>query len=429
MDNRSKAILVFSMMLMMGVLTGCIQSKQKEVNAEKGSETKDSLLTGTNENYYLDEEDRNLIQKGNAFSLQLFQNIALKETKKNTFISTIGFLYSLNIMNLGAKGKTRQEICDAIGLDSLDIGRMNALCRRMIKGQEKMQNDDLPGLSSNLLTGCALLLKNDVEISGKFTHDFEQFYYGQIIQGCFDDRMQSQIDEWCSDKTDHQINNLPIERDAKSILAVVNCFKGKWEIEFNSDRTKEEPFYGGKGKTVMMMNDTDSDRRFTFAQRPGYSLLRIPYRGGYAMFVILPEKGKTLSSIIHKLDWDEFQKSVDNLSYYDLIHVKLPKFEMNYSWRADKLLESLGIRKVFDEKADLDNMNSGLYVSTISQCARVKVDEMGTDASSLTSVVLKAKEETVKEITEAFFYADHPFAYIIRDVYGNLCMMGTYYGE
>lgn len=31
--------------------------------------------------------------------------------------------------------------------------------------------------------------------------------------------------------------------------------------------------------------------------------------------------------------------------------------------------------------------------------------------------------------TEAYFYADHPFAYIIADPFGNYCFMGTFWGN
>ena len=422
-----KRIIVYKLavLLLMGLFTGCVQPKPQRVNAEDHTEIKDSLTAESNEDYQF-EEDRVLIQKGNAFSLHLFQKVAT-ETKKSTFISTIGILYSLNVLNLGATGETLQEICDVLGVDSTDLKRMNTLCRRMIKRQEKMQADDLPGLSSNLLTGCALFVKSGVEISPLFTNDFEHFYFGHIIQGSFDDKMQSQIDDWCSNKTDNKINHLPIEDDAQSILAIVNCFNGKWEKEFDTEQTKEEIFYGRRNKTVMMMNDADDDRRLSLTQRSDYSLLRIPYRGGYVMYVILPEKGKTLLSVIQKLTLKELQNAIDDLNYYDAVYIKLPKFEMNYNWIANKWLTSMGIRKVFGRKADLDNLNKDLYVSSLSQYAKVKVDEIGTDASAVTFEVLKAKEE--KEPSVAYFYADHPFAYIIQDTFGNYCFMGTFWGD
>ena len=416
----------WAVLLLIGLLIGCVQRKPQRVNAEDQTEIKDPLTAENNENYQLDEEDRALIQKENAFSLQLFQKVAA-EAKKSTFISTIGILYSLNVLNLGATGETLQEICDVLGVDSTDLKRMNTLSRRMIKGQEKMQADDLPGLSSNLLTGCAFFVKSGIEISPLFTNDFEHFYYGKIIQGNFDDKMQSQIDGWCSNKTDNKINHLPIEGDAQSILAVVNCFNGKWEKEFDTEKTKEEPFYGGRHKTVLMMNDTDDDRRLSLVQRSDYSLLRIPYRGGYVMYVILPEKGKTLTSVIQKLTWIELQNAIDNLTNYDTVFIKLPKYEMNYNWIANKWLTSMGIQKAFSRKADLDNLNKDLYVSSILQYTKVKVDEIGTDAAAVTSAVLKAKEE--KEPSVAYFYADHPFAYIIQDKFGNYCFMGTFWAD
>ena len=31
--------------------------------------------------------------------------------------------------------------------------------------------------------------------------------------------------------------------------------------------------------------------------------------------------------------------------------------------------------------------------------------------------------------TEAYFYADHPFVYIIQDPFGNYCFMGIFWGD
>ena len=415
--------------LLTGVFAGCTQAKTKIVHAEERIETVDSLIIEADEDFQLSEEELSLIQKENVFSLNLFQKVAAGE-KKSTFISTIGIHYSLNVLNMGASGTSRQEICNALGIDSTDLGRMNMLSRRVIKGQTKMQKDDLPGLSSNLLTGCALFVKNGVDISKLFTHNFEDYYFGQIVQGNFDDKMQSEIDEWCSNKSDNKITHLPIDHDASSILAIINCFNGKWEKEFSADKTKEEPFSGGRVKTVMMMNDKDNDRRLSYAQRSDYSLLRIPYRGGYAMYVVLPKSGKNLSSVIHGLSLKEFQNAIDNLSHYDIIYLKLPKFEMNYNCITNKWLTSMGIRKVFGRDADFGNLNREFYLDRISQYAKVKVDEIGTAAEALTSAVLKVKgEDTGEDKSVIYFYADHPFAYIIADPYGNYCFMGTFWGR
>ena len=415
--------------LLTGVFAGCTQAKTKIVHAEERIETVDSLINEDDENYQLEEEDRNLIQNSNAFSLKLFQKVAASK-KKSTFISSIGILYSLNILNMGASGASRQEICSALGVDSTDLGRMNMFSRRVIKGQTKMQKDDLPGLSSNLLTGCAFFVKSGVDIAKSFTHNFEDYYFGQIVQGDFDDKMLSEIDEWCSNKSDNKITHLPIDHDASSILAVINCFNGKWEKEFDADITIEEPFSGGNNKNVMMMNDTDKDRRLSYSQRSDYSLLRIPYRGGYAMYVVLPKSGRSLSSVIQKLSIKEFQNAIDNLSHYDIIHIKLPKFEVNYDCIANKWLTSMGIRKVFGRDADFGNLNKDFYLDRISQYAKVKVDEIGTAAEALTSAVLKVKgEDTGEDKSVIYFYADHPFAYIIADPYGNYCFMGTFWGR
>jgi serpin B len=225
--------------------------------------------------------------------------------------------------------------------------------------------------------------------------------------------------------SDGQIENFHIESGAQGVLAVINNFYGKWEKAFDAKYTKEETFHRGNSKTVMMMNDTDSDRRLTIAQHPDYSMLRIPYRDGYNMYVILPKKWKSLNSVISKLNENDIE-ACNSFSDYDEIIVKLPKFEMNYAWNANKVLKEMGVRKIFTKTAELNHINDSLYISNIIQKTKVKVDESGTDASAATGVVLKLKEIKEKKVTN--FYADHPFAYIIADPFGNYCFMGTFWG-
>ncbi|WP_254795126.1 serpin family protein [Xylanibacter ruminicola] len=111
-------------------------------------------------------------------------------------------------------------------------------------------------------------------------------------------------------------------------------------------------------------------------------------------------------------------------------YLKLPKFELNFNCITNKWLTSMGIRKVFSRDADFGNVNREFYLDRISQYAKVKVDEIGTAAEALTSAVLKVKEMgAVEEKSVVYFYADHPFAYIIADPFGNYCFMGTSWGK
>ena len=83
---------------------------------------------------------------------------------------------------------------------------------------------------------------------------------------------------------------------------------------------------------------------------------------------------------------------------------------------------------MFSDSAELDRIQSEpMKITDITQMAKVIMDEDGTRAGSITSSSFATLSERV-DPTEAYFYADHPFAYIIEDPFGNYCFMGTFWG-
>jgi serpin B len=83
---------------------------------------------------------------------------------------------------------------------------------------------------------------------------------------------------------------------------------------------------------------------------------------------------------------------------------------------------------MFSDSAELNRIQSeSMVIKDIIQKTRVILDEDGTRAGALTSSSFATLSETMNP-TKAYFYADHPFAYIITDPFGNYCFMGTFWG-
>lgn len=180
---------------------------------------------------------------------------------------------------------------------------------------------------------------------------------------------------------------------------------------------------------VSMMNKEDREHVYTYAKIEDFSLLRIPYVGNYNLYVILPDKNDGLSSLLQSLDEELFKSAIPQLHTYDKVYVKLPKFEVDYSFNAKDYLESLGISKMFSDSAELDKIQEEpMKIKDIKQKTKVILDEDGTRAGAITSTSFTTLSE-IANPTEAYFYADHPFAYIITDPFGNYCFMGTFWGN
>lgn len=436
MNNRNLLgmFIVRGVFCLLTLLTGCKATQQKSLS-EIASETEEKSLleiaVETEENYYLNEEQLKIVRNGNDFSFELFKKMAENERETNVFVSTIGLFYSLNIINNGASGHTRQEICNALNIDSTEIEHINKLCRRFTIGQAKVTEDDFFGPSSYMRTATLFQTGKLVDLDESFQEVLEHDYFAGIINSDVDSAMQYKIDKWCEEQTEGLLCSFPVKQqeDRSANLLVANYFNGRWVQKFNKEDTKEEPFHDGISSMVNMMNRTEVEEVFSYAKLSGFSLLRMPYVGGYLLYIILPDKTDGLIRLLQSLNGNKLRSAISQLKSYDFIYVKIPKFEVDYSFKANNYLASLGISKMFSDSAELDRIQSEpMKITDITQMAKVIMDEDGTRAGSITSSSFATLSERV-DPTEAYFYADHPFAYIIEDPFGNYCFMGTFWGD
>lgn len=420
--NRLNLVIFFYTACLLSILTGCKDSRQKSVL---------ELAAETEENYGLNEEQQILVRNGNDFSLKFFKRIAEMEGEKNIFVSTIGMFYSLNIINNGASGLTRQEICNAMNMDSTDIERVNKLCRRLMIGQAKVVEDELFGPSSYMRTATLFQAGKRVNMDKSFQEVLEHDYFAGIIKGDADGAQQQTIDKWCAEQTEGLLSSIPVKQndDESANLFVANYFNGRWVQAFHKESTKKEPFKGGTSSTVEMMNKTENEEVFSYAKLDDFSMLRIPYAGGYRLYIILPDKIDGLASLLQSLDGERLKSAMSQLKTYDHTYVKIPKFEVDYSFSANNYLASLGVGRMFSDHAELNRIQAEpMKIGEISQKTKVILDEDGTRAGAITSSSFVTLSEIMNP-TEAYFYADHPFAYIIQDPYDSYCFMGTFWGD
>ena len=421
-NNSLNLVLFFYTVCLLSVLTGCKVSRQKSVL---------ELAAETEENYELNEEQQILVRNGNDFSIKFFKRIAEEEGEKNVFVSTIGIFYSLNIINNGASGLTRQEICNALNMDTADIETANKLCRRLMISQAKAIEDKFFGSSSYMRTATLFQAGNRVNIVPSFQEILQHDYFANIITGDVDGTQQQIIDKWCAEQTEGLLSSFPVKQtdEGSANLLVANFFNGRWVQEFDKESTKEEPFKGGVSSTVNMMNMTDNEEVFSYAKLDDFSMLRIPYMGGYRLYIILPDKIDGLTTLLQSLDGEKLRSAMSQLKSYNHTYVKIPKFEIDYSLNANSCLASLGVGKMFSDNAELNRIQSEpMKIGEIVQKTKVILDEDGTRAGAITSVSFVTLSEVMNP-TEAFFYADHPFAYIIQDPFDSYCFMGTFWGD
>lgn len=420
-NSCSQLAFFFYALCLLLCLTGCKSDRHKSVL---------ELAADTDESYFLNNEQEAIVGNGNRLSFAIFKKIAENELGRNIFVSTIGMFYSLNIINNGTSGRTRQEICYALNIDTTDIGMANDLCRRLLISQAKVTEDEFSGPSSYMRTATLFQAGKRVNIDPSFQEVLEHDYFARIIKGDADGIQQQETDRWCVEQTEGLLSSFPIRQndDRSANLFVANYFNGRWVQQFYKDETKVEPFHGGTSPSVNMMNKTEKEKVFSYAKLDDFSMLSIPYIGGYQLYIILPDKTDGLASLLQSLDVEKLSSAMSQLKSYNHTYVKIPKFEVEYSLKANDYLASLGIGKMFSDQAELSRIQpEPMRIKEIVQKTKVILDEDGTRAGAITSTSFATLGETMNP-TEAYFYADHPFVYIIQDPFGNYCFMGTFWG-
>ena len=81
----------------------------------------------------LTNEERQLVEQNSDFAFNLFRKVRGTE---NYVISLLSITYALGMLNNGAEGITREEICQVLAGRRMegyaDVATMNAFCRKML---------------------------------------------------------------------------------------------------------------------------------------------------------------------------------------------------------------------------------------------------------------------------------------------------------
>ena len=100
----------------------------------------------------------------------------------------------------------------------------------------------------------------------------------------------------------------------------------------------------------------------------------------------------------------------------------LPKFTLEYAITLNDVLTALGMGIAFDPaRADFSRMyaGGGVYIDSVVQKTFVDVNEEGTEAAAVTSVVVGRSSGGTS------FVVDRPFLFVIRERYsGTILFMG-----
>lgn len=373
-------------------------------------------------------------ETNNRFAFDLYSRLAKdpEYTGSNLFFSPFSLSSALAITYEGAKGKTADEIRSVFYFPD------NATALR--GGFSAMNAGINSGDSSySLRTANALWAERSYPFLTDYVTTAERSYGAKTTNLDFigqpeDSRVT--INTWVEDKTEDRIKDLipagVIDPMTRLVITNAIYFKGDWVKQFDKNKTTDTEFRTAPGKTVKipMMQRTDEDAIYLYAENNDLQMLSMPYEhttGKELSMVILLPRTDSLTTTETSLSADTLsalQQSAESRR----VKVFFPKYTLKTKYAMlGRTLAAMGMPTAFSGNADFSGMDGtkNLLISDVIHQAFVDVNEEGTEAAAATAVVMKLAVAPANPEPVPVFRADHPFIFLIRDDdTGSILFMG-----
>ncbi|MFO8051465.1 MAG: serpin family protein [Thermoplasmatota archaeon] len=367
-----------------------------------------------------------IVSGHNQFAVDLYREL-VNGSRDNLIFSPLSLYIVLSILYEGAGGETAQQIKEALYLMDDDETRRSSFSRIQNELDGREGRVDI-ALANGLFVQDGMDLREAFRqmITDHYFAETENMDFSSDPEGC-----RKSINEWGSEKTNGLIPQaLPSGTiDPSTVMAILNAiyFKGEWDIPFDKGDTYDQNFYLTENRTkeVPMMHfdpdDVKNDVDFLVYEGEDVESLELLYKGGSISmtFYRSPQDGgeyymedRIDPESIFELEKDLSGKMIgdaqEGASERELT-ISLPKFSMDPEMDLEAPLRSLGIENAFGP-ADFSNItgSAGLFIGSIGQSAKIKVDEKGTEAAAVTYAAMDRS-------IGLSFDLNQPFIFTIQD--------------
>ena len=336
----------------------------------------------------------------------------------NLFYSPYCIVSAMALADLGAAGNTKEEIEKALCIEDYPA----------FLGEFKGFNEREQSGKAYLNTANGIFIDSSLKLSSSYEEAFKDpakaCFNGEFRNVDFKndpDGAKNIISSWVSDATGGMIPDYDPGATKDTVADILSAvyFYGEWQSKFTADSTFPEAFHGTEGdREVDTMHMAESQFRYVEDEN-GITAIALPYEGGqYEMDILMQADNGAKESLVLK-DKDtaeEVLNALDNAMITDIYTLALPKFRLDL--KIDGLkekLESMGIKTLFTENADLSGLAKDIMISDICHRAVVEVDEEGSRAAAVTEVMACVTSVMEEDRPRIEFIVDKPFIFLIRD--------------
>ncbi len=357
------------------------------------------------------EDMQSIVQSNDEFAFDLYSKL---KRNGNSFFSPFSIFDALSMVYAGANGETKTQMTKTLHI-RLSNDKFNVAFSKTV---------DLMNLtatnSSTLNVANALWVQKGFKLLPSFVSIIDKYYNGELYKVDFAKPLEAKkmINDWVREKTKGKIEDIINRLPGLTRLVLTNAiyFNGKWKVAFKASNTKKADFFVDSGHTtkVEMMYQKS---KFSYMQNDLLQALRLPYGSGkLSMIVLLPKDKDGIQNLENSLSASNFKKWCSEMKE-QTVKVFFPKFKLRDGYSLNSVLKSLGMKNAFDN-ADFSGIDGAkdLVISDVLHKAFVDVNEKGTEAAAVTSVIMTLTcAPNVKPPVIPVFKADHPFIFFIVD--------------
>ncbi|MBR6410724.1 MAG: serpin family protein [Clostridia bacterium] len=355
----------------------------------------------------------------NAYADFAIRLLKASQDLKGRLVSPLSVMTALQMAANGAKGETLRQFEKLLG-GNMDVETLNRELFNYYRSLNDAASKDAKFEAAN-----AVWMTNDenFKVAEEFIRVISNTFDAQLAQASFTDpKTVDAINDWCRKHTDDMIPEIlkynDVGVDTTMVLLNAILFDALWSSPYEEGQCRTEVFYTAENGTVkdVTMMYCEGQRFIKGEHETGFFKY---YQGGYAFVALLPESGMSLDSYLATLDGTRFTGLMDGMQRRS-VDTGLPKFSFDWSASLVETLKGMGLTDCFDPaRSDLSGL--GTYDSYASFCisdvihkTHIEVDQSGTSAAAVTSVIVD-RESSTKPEEKPKVILNRPFVYAIVD--------------
>jgi serpin B len=387
--------------------------------------------------------DQRAVDGINSFSVDLYKRSV--QPGGSVIMSPASISVTAGLAYRGAKGRTADELARVFHFDASPTSYLG-------QNQQLLAAMNFSGAGSDLESANAIWLQSNMPVKPDFEADVSRYADAAVQRVDFrqdSGNARSRVNDWVAQATGGKITSLlgddDLDNKTRAVLVNAIAWNGRWEMPFDAQNTKVEPFTLPDGHTAparLMHNDLNG---FQVLQRKGVKAVCLPFREERAaMYIFLPDTATGLRQFERDLSYAALKRWLADVKAAPGQATLLTLPKLHLEWRRDVRddLTAMGAPTAFGADADFSGIATlpypgenpdlkRLLLNHVVHKAAIDITEDGAQAEAATAAdaEVAADLDDTKPAPPFVFRADHAFFFVLTDERtGMILFMGRYLG-